>query len=408
MNINAGNPSLENIITRTLMGKKEKRPSFQEVFNKLSKNSAMLNTRMPLNSALTNEQMYRCYVQNTMPKLQKSNDTFGESELNALLMKLSGNDPSGNALPSPLTPTAPAPAASLGTLPLATATPTPAPLTTVAPVPTPVPTPTPIPITAPVPTPTPTPITVPITAPVPTPTPTPITGAVSTPTPTPITVPVPSASAPAGLTIAIPIPGTASASAPSPIVAVATQLGTGLGSTIMNIASGLFTSAAAVPVAPPPPPVLPAGSAGAAFTSAPTLPPDPAVFAMQFLATKTLADFDTAGLQQVVNIRGAPLTQTTDPIEMEKSAAFQLLARIRKQNIDPKYLTGNLKINYERAVVIRNQVARERAAAKIQKKFKSSKGDTSASQAATSAATSAAQETEAEKRIRLAAIGGSI
>ena len=380
MNINAGNPSLENIITRTLMGKKEKRPSFQEVFNKLSKNSAMLNTRMPLNSALTNEQMYRCYVQNTMPKLQKSNDTFGESELNALLMKLSGNDPSGNALPSPLTPTAPAPAASLGTLPLATATPTPAPLTTVAPVPTPVPTPTPIPITAPVPT----------------------------PTPTPITVPVPSASAPAGLTIAIPIPGTASASAPSPIVAVATQLGTGLGSTIMNIASGLFTSAAAVPVAPPPPPVLPAGSAGAAFTSAPTLPPDPAVFAMQFLATKTLADFDTAGLQQVVNIRGAPLTQTTDPIEMEKSAAFQLLARIRKQNIDPKYLTGNLKINYERAVVIRNQVARERAAAKIQKKFKSSKGDTSASQAATSAATSAAQETEAEKRIRLAAIGGSI
>jgi len=36
MNINAGNPSLENIITRTLMGKKEKRPSFEEVFNKLS------------------------------------------------------------------------------------------------------------------------------------------------------------------------------------------------------------------------------------------------------------------------------------------------------------------------------------------------------------------------------------
>ena len=37
MNINAGNPSLQNIITRTLMGKKEKRPSFEEVFNKLSK-----------------------------------------------------------------------------------------------------------------------------------------------------------------------------------------------------------------------------------------------------------------------------------------------------------------------------------------------------------------------------------
>jgi len=49
MNINAGNPSLQNIITRTLMGKKEKRPSFEEVFDKLSKNSAMMNTRMPSN-----------------------------------------------------------------------------------------------------------------------------------------------------------------------------------------------------------------------------------------------------------------------------------------------------------------------------------------------------------------------
>jgi len=49
MNINAGNPSLQNIITRTLMGKKEKRRSFEEVFDKFSKNSAMMNTRMPSN-----------------------------------------------------------------------------------------------------------------------------------------------------------------------------------------------------------------------------------------------------------------------------------------------------------------------------------------------------------------------
>jgi len=64
MNINASNHSLPNTITRTLMGKKEKRPTFEEVDKTLSKNSAKMNARMPLNSSLTNEQMFRCYVQN--------------------------------------------------------------------------------------------------------------------------------------------------------------------------------------------------------------------------------------------------------------------------------------------------------------------------------------------------------
>ena len=41
--------------------------------------------------------MYRCYMQNAMPKLQKSSDTFGDSELNTVLMRLLGNDLSGNA-----------------------------------------------------------------------------------------------------------------------------------------------------------------------------------------------------------------------------------------------------------------------------------------------------------------------
>ena len=58
MNINAINHSLPNIITRTLMGRREKRPTFDEVYKTLSKNSAKLNSRMPLNSSLTNEQMY--------------------------------------------------------------------------------------------------------------------------------------------------------------------------------------------------------------------------------------------------------------------------------------------------------------------------------------------------------------
>jgi len=137
MIINAGNPSLQNIITRTLMGKKEKRQSFEEVFDKLNKNFAMMNTRMSLNSVLTNEQMYHCYVQHTILKLQQSNDTFGESELITVLMRLLRNDPSGNALTGPLvTATAtPTTGTSLGTLPLGTAIPTPAPLTAPPPVP---------------------------------------------------------------------------------------------------------------------------------------------------------------------------------------------------------------------------------------------------------------------------------
>jgi len=129
MNINASNPSLQNIITRTLMGKKEKRPTFEEVYKTLSKNSAKMNTKLPLNSVLTNEQMFRYYVQNTVPKIQKSKDTFGESELNTVLMKLLGNNPSGNALtPTPLTP----PATPLTTAPTGapTGTPTPPPLPT--------------------------------------------------------------------------------------------------------------------------------------------------------------------------------------------------------------------------------------------------------------------------------------
>jgi len=45
---------------------------------------------------------------------------------------------------------------------------------------------------------------------------------------------------------------------------------------------------------------------------------------------------------------------------MEISAANQLLTRIRKKNVDTKYLTGNLKINYDRAIELRKQVAREK------------------------------------------------
>jgi hypothetical protein len=301
MNINAGNPSLENIITRTLMGKKEKRPSFQEVFNKLSKNSAMMNTRMPLNSALTNEQMYRCYVQNTMPKLQKSNDTFGESELNSVLMKLLGNDPSGNALSTtPLATTGgtvPLPAtggASLGTLPLTTPTVLPtAPVS--APVPTPVSTPIPalIPLTAP---------TAPITAPtaptgIPTPPPLPtlaqlavapsLTGIPTTPMPS--LIPIVTAVTPL-MPLTIPPMGSVSTPPPSPIVATAQNIGGVVGGAIASLFSpnpsiqGLVTT-------PPPAQtqLFPAGTPGAAFTSNPTIQPTADELAAQALANLQVA-----------------------------------------------------------------------------------------------------------------------
>ena len=352
MNINAGNPSLQNIITRTLMGKKEKRPSFEEVFNKLSKNSAMMNTRMPLNSALTNEQMYRCYVQNTMPKLQKSNDTFGESELNSVLMKLLGNDPSGNALtPTPLATTGgtvPLPAtggASLGTLPLATATVLPT-TATVLPTTTPVSAPT-----APV---------LPTLSPV-LPTLAPVLPTLAPVLPTPVPA----------LSIAIPPTGATSAPAPSPVILAATSLGGSLGTSLINIASGLFSpnpTIAGLPTAPPPPPpVLPVANLGAAFTSVATPVLTQDELAAQLNATTVLADFNKPQLEQVINVRGPPLRSTKDPLEMEISAGNQLLNKIRTRGIDPKDLTGDIKINYDRALELRRQVTAKSTATKARK-----------------------------------------
>jgi hypothetical protein len=181
----------------------------------------------------------------------------------------------------------------------------------------------------------------------------------------------------------------------------------------MNMASGFFPTITPVPVAPPPPPVLPVTNLAAAFTSVATLPPDPADFARQFLATKTLADFDTAGLQQVINTRGAPLRPTTDPLEMEISAANQLLSRVRKMKIDPKDLTGNLKINYDRAIELRKQVTGQlaldrgakqtkKAATLATKAEKEIRRDSSLSQAST-AAGSPNPETKAQKQARIKA-----
>ena len=387
MNINASNHSLPNIITRTLMGKREKRPTFEEVYKTLSKNSAKMNARMPLNSSLTNEQMFRCYVQNTIPKLQKSNDTFGETELNTVLMKLLGNDPNGNALaPTPLT-----------TPPIGI----------------------PTGITPPPPPALPTASTASLTAPTaPTTAPTAPTASLTAPTaPTAsLTAPTASLTAPTtGLTpLLIPPPGLAPPPAPSPILAAASSLGATVGGALMNMAATFSSPSAPIaglPTTTPvsPAPVLPATNLAAAFTSVATPTPEAMELARQFVATQALSEFNVAGLRQVISVRGAPLKPTKDPLEMEISAGNQLLNKIRTRKIDPNDLTGDLKINYDRALQLKRQVAQKLAATKARKeaaseskKEKDARRDSSLSQA-TTVAGSPNPETKAQKQARIKA-----
>jgi hypothetical protein len=72
--INAGNPSANNMITRQVMQKK--RESSATIFDKLNKRTAQLTAKNPLNNVLTNDQLFRYYIQEVEPKLSQSNDNF--------------------------------------------------------------------------------------------------------------------------------------------------------------------------------------------------------------------------------------------------------------------------------------------------------------------------------------------
>ena len=72
--INAGNPSANNMITRQVMQKK--RESSATIFDKLNKRTAQLTAKNPLNNILTNDQLFRYYIQEVEPKLSQSNDNF--------------------------------------------------------------------------------------------------------------------------------------------------------------------------------------------------------------------------------------------------------------------------------------------------------------------------------------------
>jgi hypothetical protein len=72
--INAGNPSANNMIVRQVMQKN--RQSSATIFDKLNKRTAKLTAKNPLNNTLTNDQLFRYYIQEVEPKLSQSNDNF--------------------------------------------------------------------------------------------------------------------------------------------------------------------------------------------------------------------------------------------------------------------------------------------------------------------------------------------
>jgi hypothetical protein len=83
MNINASSQSLINtLLQQASKSNEKKRPTFEQVFAKLNARSSKMNAnRQPINSMLTNEQLFRYYIRETEPKLQISNETFSSDEL---------------------------------------------------------------------------------------------------------------------------------------------------------------------------------------------------------------------------------------------------------------------------------------------------------------------------------------
>jgi hypothetical protein len=77
MNINAGNPSLINILLQQASKSQEKkRPTFEEVYAKLNARSARIDAnKHPMNNMLTNEQLFRYYIKETEPKLRVSDES---------------------------------------------------------------------------------------------------------------------------------------------------------------------------------------------------------------------------------------------------------------------------------------------------------------------------------------------
>jgi len=73
MNINAGTNQY-NLSLKKM--KEEKRPTFATIFDKLDARSKKLNPKNPLNAVMTNDQMYRYYLEETEPMLREIPDDY--------------------------------------------------------------------------------------------------------------------------------------------------------------------------------------------------------------------------------------------------------------------------------------------------------------------------------------------
>ena len=82
--INCGNPSTTNLKIRNRM--KDNKETTSEIFAKLNKRGKLDPRQNAMNYQLTNDQLFRFYVQDVEPKLEQSNETNGENP-NDLLKK---------------------------------------------------------------------------------------------------------------------------------------------------------------------------------------------------------------------------------------------------------------------------------------------------------------------------------
>ena len=84
--INAGNPSVANLQMRKYV--KEHKQSSSQIFEKLNRRGRLNPTQNAMSAQLTNEQLLRFYVKETVPKLQYNNDNIqGQGgDTNSVLM----------------------------------------------------------------------------------------------------------------------------------------------------------------------------------------------------------------------------------------------------------------------------------------------------------------------------------
>ena len=295
MNINAGTNQY-NLSLKKM--KEEKRPTFATIFDKLDARSKKLNPKNPLNAVMTNEQMYRYYLEETEPMLREAPDDYdllddvigGKSlkdmKLSEFAKLLSGElesnrnvkyetltatitpTPAAPIVPSSITittpPSAPAPVAPAPVAPPSGSAPV-APPSGSAPPPSAPPSSAPAPVAPPSGS-APAPVAPPSgSAPAPVAPPSAPSGSA----PAPVAPPSSAPPAGSGLSVSIPPAGSGSGSTPTGSTAG------GIVSGIASAASGLLSSAKSLLSSPKPPTGGPSGTSvpSSAVASAATTAP---------------------------------------------------------------------------------------------------------------------------------------